>query len=347
MGRRADVLASLAGSWKGIDDERAADLYRRALDLDHGDPYALGNIIELEVVRSGSIDVVAAMGSSIAEAAARSRGQVERGENQPWASFDLAKFSLLAGRGHDAFLAACLAAARSSAAFMIETSARSLERFADADGTLDGLAHVRSVYRLGLESRFGSATGHEPDPALRPPIVVIAGGSSLEVEADMRRSGALVLEAMGGRAGTLVSGATMQGASAIAGEVAERNEAIRAVGYLPATVPADVEVDVERYTEIRRTAGEGFSVAEPLRYWADIIAAEISPAEVRVLAIGGGRISEAEYRMALAFGARVGAISGSGGAASALLRDPRWASTARLIEIAPNADAISGFLADA
>ena len=81
---------------------------------------------------------------------------------------------------------------------------------------------------------------------------------------------------------------------------------VRAVGYLQATVPPDVEVDAERYAVIRRTAGEDFSVEEPLRYWADIMAAGVA-ADVRVLAIGGGRISEAEYRMALAFGARVGA----------------------------------------
>ena len=85
----------------------------------------------------------------------------------------------------------------------------------------------------------------------------VAGGSSMEVEEDMRRHGALVSEAMKGGECTLVSGATMQGASAIAGEVAERTKGIRAVGYLPAAVPPDVQVDAERYAVIRSDRRRG------------------------------------------------------------------------------------------
>jgi hypothetical protein len=48
--------------------------------------------------------------------------------------------------------------------------------------------------------------------------------------------------------------------------------------------------------------------------------------------------------MALALGAGVGAIRGSGGAASALLQDPRWATIPRLVEVAPEADALRQFL---
>ena len=131
--------------------------------------------------------------------------------------------------------------------------------------------------------------------------------------------------------------------SVIAGDVAE-DESFRAIGYLPASVPDDVRVDDERYAELRRTTGEDFSVAEPLQYWSDVVASGIGPADVRVLAIGGGRISAAEYRMALALGARVGAISGSGGSASELLRDPWWAATARLVELTPDLDVMRDFL---
>jgi class 3 adenylate cyclase len=53
-----------------------------------------------------------------------------------------------------------------------------------------------------------------------------------------------------------------------------------------------------------------------------------------------------DYRIALALGARVGAVSGSGGAASALLKDPLWAATARLTEIAPEPEALRDFLTD-
>jgi hypothetical protein len=87
-----------------------------------------------------------------------------------------------------------------------------------------------------------------------------------------------------------VSGATRQGVSLIAGDVAE-DESFRAIGYLPASVPDEVHVDDERYAELRRTTGEVFSVAEPLQYWSDVVVSEIAAAEVRLLAIGGGQIS--------------------------------------------------------
>ncbi len=345
----ADVAASLAGSWKGIDDERALDLYRSALDLDPGDPYALGNVVEFEAVSSGSLDVVRGMGTFLDAAARRCRSQIERGENQPWASFDLAKFALLSGAHDDAFEAACLAVARSSARFMVETSLRSLERFSAIDGSIAGLQRVVSLYRLALAAGFGAdevvpSLPSTPDArSFTRPVVIIAGGSSLESEAQVLRFGPLVREAMRGGGGTLVSGATRQGVSLIAGDIAE-DDAFRAIGYLPASIPANVEVDHERYAELRRTTGEDFSVAEPLQYWSDVVASGIDPADVRVLAIGGGGISAAEYRMALALGARVGAISGSGGAASELLRDPWWAATTRLVELAPEVEAMREFL---
>ena len=345
----ADVAASLAGSWKGIDDDCALGLYRSALDLDPGDPYALGNVMELEAASSGSLAGLRGMPTFLEAAARRCRSQIERGENQPWASFDLAKFALLSGAHDDAFGAACLAVARSSARFMVETSLRSLERFSAVDDSIAGLQRVVGLYRLALTAVFGadSATAPLPStPGAKPftgPVVIIAGGSSLEAEAEVLRFGRLVREAMRGGGGTLVSGATRQGVSLIAGDIAE-DDAFRAIGYLPARVPAGVEVDRDRYAELRRTTGDDFSVAEPLQYWADVVVSGIEPADVRLLAIGGGGISAAEYRMALALGAQVGAISGSGGAASDLLRDPWWAATTRLTELAPELDAMREFL---
>jgi hypothetical protein len=60
------------------------------------------------------------------------------------------------------------------------------------------------------------------------------------------RFGPLVREAMRGGGGTLVSGATRQGVSVIAGDITE-DEAFRAIGYLPASVPYDIQVDDDRY----------------------------------------------------------------------------------------------------
>jgi hypothetical protein len=355
-GRDPDAASSLAGAWKGIDDVRALELYRRALDLDPGDPYALGNVLEYEVVGTGDLAAAASMRSSIEEAVRRCRDQIDRAENLPWAAFDLAKFSLLVGEVDASFAAACLAVGRSTAPFMVRTSLRSLQGMAPLGDRLPGLESSIKLLQVGLAGVFADPEALQWTRSLatseampfKTPVIIVAGGSSSEAEEHIRRFGSALAAAVHGLAGTLISGATTQGVSAIAGDLAEGSGGgLQAVGYLPEAVPpgVDIETDEDRYLELRRTVGDAFSVAEPLRYWADMIAQGIAPADVRLIAIGGGSISAAEFRMALALGAEVGVLRGSGGAAAELLTDPWWAASDRLVELPPDSDAVAGFLA--
>jgi hypothetical protein len=59
----------------------------------------------------------------------------------------------------------------------------------------------------------------------------------------------------------------------------------------------------------------------------------VRPEEIRLLGCGGGKISAVEYRIALGLGACVGLVSGSGGAADALLNDDLWAGTKGLLAL--------------
>ncbi len=149
---------------------------------------------------------------------------------------------------------------------------------------------------------------------------------------------------MAGWDGTVVSGGTRQGVSALAGDLGETGA--RVVGYLPVTVPDDVAVDDDsrRYAELRRSDGDAFGAREPIRYWADVVASGISPGSVRMLALAGGPISAFEYRLAVALGARVGAIRGSGDAAEELLRRSIWSASGRVEELEPDPDSIGAFL---
>ena len=67
-------------------------------------------------------------------------------------------------------------------------------------------------------------------------------------------------------------------------------------------------------------------------------------ADVRVVAIGGGRLTGLEIRIALALGARVGVVAGSGGASSALTGDPTWGTSGCLVELEPTAFVLREFL---
>jgi hypothetical protein len=136
------------------------------------------------------------------------------------------------------------------------------------------------------------------------------------------------------------------GVSGLAGDVARTLRGWLAIGYAPGSIPDHVliDTDADRYSEVRRTDRPHFGVAEILRYWADVLSSDLSPKDVRVLAFGGGELSAIEYGVALALGARVGVIAGTGGTAATLLREQPWATSDRLIELQREPPAIRAFL---
>jgi hypothetical protein len=341
--RDSDALASLAGTWKGIDDARALELYRAALVIDAGDPYALGNVLEYELANGDAR--IEARRMEIASAAERCRSQIEQSENLPWAAFDLAKFSLLLGEPQHAIGAATLAVARSSAAFMVETSLSSIDRIRSAQSQLKGLDEVRKMYLLARIRFEATPFERRMDRFLRPPVLVLAGSSTAESDASILEFFDTIAHVARDKVASLVSGGTRQGVSALAGDLSERL-GVPAVGYIPSVVPIDVEVEKaqSRYAEVRETSGDDFSVLEPLAYWHDLAAAGLRAGDVRVLALGGGLVSAAEFRVALALNAQVGVVTGTGGAASDLLRDPVWTWAKHLRELQPSVEEIGSFL---
>jgi hypothetical protein len=346
-----EAAAALAGSWKGVDEARASFLYRRAHELDPSRPYALGNLLEYEIAAAGDLSPAADRAADVAAAAERCAAQATAGENLPWAWYDLAKFRLLSGEPAAALTGYATALGRSVAGFQVATSRASLDRLAEAVGALDGLEECRRLLRLGEVARFGedpAAVRELATPGawpLAPPVAILAGGSSDEVDERIRGYAGVVREALAGWAGTVISGGTRQGVSAVAGDLGASG--VRVVGYLPGSVPDGVEVDDDprRYAELRRTDGAGFGAREPIRYWADVLASGIDPSTVRLLALGGGGISAFEYRLAVALGAQVGAIRGSGDAAHELLSGSTWSASGRVEELEPTVEALRAFLA--
>jgi class 3 adenylate cyclase/tetratricopeptide (TPR) repeat protein len=332
-----DAAASLAGTWKGIDEERSAAGYLAALEIDPTDPYALGNVLEREIESSGDLSPVEDRRPAVAGATERRRRQALAGEDRPWSWFDLGKFELLLGRADESLEAFAAAVHTSTAAFMVETTARSLDRLERACAGMDGFVWARDL--LALAERAVFAEGHGGAGS----AWILVGGSGAEVSDRIGAYRNALVAAFEGARGTLISGGTAQGVSALAADVSRAVAGVRSVGYLPSSLPADVASD-ERYDELRRTEGTRFGAREPLAYWRDLLDDGVAPAEVCVIAIGGGRLSALELRIALALGASVGVVAGSGGAASELLRDPTWGTTDRLTELEPTAGALRAFL---
>lgn len=342
----ADAVASLAGTWRGEDDDRAHDLYRRAFEVDPTDYYPLLNYVDGEIERSGTTGVLDVLAPMASQAMARCRAHVDVGINVPWSLSSLAKFHLLLGDPFAALEWYALAIRSAPAAFAIP----GLDRIRGAG--IEGLEWSDRLLTLAAAARFGDEAALErvralatpgADP-LEGPVTIFAGGTDPAFSEQMEGYRSLVEEAVAGLSGTVVSGGTRQGVCGMVGAAGVPHRGrVRTVGYLPAGVPEDADPD-DRYDEIRETAGQGFTPLDPLQNWIDVVASGIDPAEVIVVGLGGGRIAAAEYRIALALGATVGIVEGSGREASRLLADPRWKDAPTLVPLPADPHTVRAFV---
>lgn len=348
-----DALSSLAGTWKGVDEDRVRELYRRAFETDPADAYPLGNYLDCEIGARKDISIVACVKPLILNAIDRCRQQAEVGVNLPWGFFSAGKFNLLLGKPFDAVQAYCKAIQLSTDGWMIGTSRQSLEKLAPLKEQVEGYDWAHRLLLLGSAARFPSPDALKKirQAALKPavpadaPVLIVAGGCGKSSEKKMRAYLSLLLGAFANYRGTVICGGTTAGVSDLVGEVQSRfGEAIHAIGYLPGKIPVDAVKD-GRYRETRQTGGDDFSPREPLQAWTDILASGIDPAGVKLLGIGGGAISAAEYRIALALGAAVAVIEDSGRAASMILADSDWNDSRRLLALPADEMTVRAFIA--
>ncbi len=326
-----DASCSLAGSYKNQEeDEKAYEFYRRAYEIDPYDPYALGNYLEYEMTRCRDVSLVRPMRPVIEKAQQRCREHIEVGINLPWAYFDLGKFFMLLEKPFDAFNAYAKAVHLSTHSWMIETSLKTLEKNEDFLNSLVGFEWACRLLLLGIVVKFPSKMStfnldtkfKHYSQAIMPPVLIITGGCDANVEDRIRTYTKFLKEALSDFEGTVISGGTTAGVSGLAGVLQEYYPGrIKTIGYAPNS--KDAEID-ERYSEVYYTGGDDFSPLEPLQYWADILQQGVRPSDVKVVGVNGGLLAGAEFRMALAFGARLGLISGSGREADRLLMDTEW-----------------------
>ncbi len=378
-----DALASLAGTWKGIDEDRVRELYRRAFHLDPTDPYPLENYLDLEIALARDTSIVSLLSPVITSAIQRCSVQADVGVNLPWAFYMMGKFYLLLGKPFKSLEAYTKAVQLSPAPWMIGTALSSLERLKKVHYELSGYEWARRLLLIGRAvmarkrakeaiEEFEKAEeeekakkvkeqkqkGKEATEAteeirklasgqskpIQGPVVIVVGGCDPSIEQQMKSYKELMLDGFKDYSGTIISGGTMEGVSGLVGDVGEEYpETIRTLSYLPKLIPADATLD-KRYSEIRKTGGSGFSPLEPLQNWIDIIADGLDPSDVKVLGINGGMITAIEYRIALALGATVGVVEESGREAAKLLRDEKWIGSKKLIHLPPDAMTVRAFI---
>ncbi len=335
-----DACCSLAGSYKNQEeDEKAYEYYRKAYEIAPYDPYALGNYLEYEMTRCRDISLVRPMRPVIEKAQQRCREHIEVGINLPWAYYDLGKFFMLLEKPYDALNTYAKAVQLSTDSWMIETSLKTLEKNENALNSFVGFEWACSLLLLGLVFKSPSkmsilnldAKFKRCTQSITSPVLIIAGGCDASVESWIKTYTQFLKEALLDFKGTVISGGTTAGVSGLAGDLQDYYPgSIKTIGYAPNS--NDVEID-ERYSEVCFTGDNNFSPLEPLQYWADILRQGIKPSDVKVVGINGGMLAGAEFRIALAFGARVGLISGSGREADKLLIDKEWNNANNLFGI--------------
>ncbi len=351
-----DAISSLAGAYKGIDEDKVRALYRQAFEVDPSDPYTLGNYLECEVSRHKDIAIVFTLRTVIESAIKRCRDQADVGMNLPWAFYDIGKFYLLLGKPYESLISYARAVQLSQAGWHVGTSLQSLEKLGVVRDSLPGYEWARRLLLIGLSVKFPSekaglestrrlkelaSRGHEP---LTGPIVIVSGGCDASAEAQIQGYRQVMIAGLRDFHGTIISGGTTAGVSGLAGEIGKTYpDAVKTIGYAPRRLPAGAQQD-ERYREVRYTGGDDFSPLESVQFWTDIVASGTPLSRVKVLGLNGGDISAAEYRIALALGVHVAVLEGSGREADRLFVDGDWANSKTLICLPGDAATIGAFI---
>ncbi len=378
-----EALACLADTYKGIDDQKARDLYHRAFQLDTTNPFPLESYLDLEIALSKDASVISSLKPLISKAINRCRDNADVGVNLPWAFYTMGKLYLLLGDPYPGLEAYAKAVQLSPAPYMIEAALESLEHLSDIAGALEGYEWMRRLLLVaqvvqmdkklkdiekseGAEDKAVSKSDLNKkakkaraaakrvkqlslckNKAIQTPVVIVAGGCDRSVEEQMRKYRHMLVTAFQDYHGTVISGGTREGISGLVGELGEKFEkSINTIGYLPRLVPTTARKD-ERYKIIYETEGNDFSPIEPLQNWIDMVASGIDPAEVKLLGINGGSIAAIEYRIALALGAVVGLVDDSGREVSRIIKDEKWLGSERLIKLPSDVMTVKAFVGSA
>ncbi len=355
----ARALARMAWSWEVVPGEihRARDNYRRALAAEPTNPYYLADVLGFEAHCAGNTEFAATMATTLREAIRTCDMHVINGTELPYACFTAGRLHLLLDEPNPALgcyargIRHMLAGTNCVPPDVLGMEIEWLLRVSGARKLAGGCLWARQALDLAksVMGVKGDATDETAENApLKCPVMIVAGGARSLATDVAAQAGPMLEEALSGFRGTVISGGTDLGlpgcvgaiAAALAGRGAKRFEL---VGYLPRLLPHDAPLD-PRYDRLVSCGENGFSPEQIIRNWQDILAAGIDPKSVLLLGIGGGSLSAVEYRLALALGASVAVVKGSGGQADTLIADPWWTAVRNLLVMPFDATTLRAFV---
>lgn len=367
----AETLCALAECWAHLgEDEKAGDLFRRAIVLDPSEPLSFCRFLEFEVARQRNDAMVRLTEPMIHRAMDRCRREIQAGINLPTAWSCLAVFQLLIGQPFSALeslaqvLTLCGKPEMDAACPQPCAAGRALRRTRETVKHLSWIrekiegfdsferflllalaVRVKDAPALGDLRRLASWQDGKPHIQETDVVVILSGGCAASVQPAMNAFRPHLRKAVEGLSFTLLSGGTRMGISGLAGDIAARSRRrIRAFGYLPRRKPDAIQADKKRFAGVFESKGKDFSPLDPLQGWTDLIAAGVVPADVKLLCYAPGDIARAECAIALALGARVGLVLDNTLPKDRLFDPAPWDDCQRLLLLPKDAMTLRAFL---
>jgi mutator protein MutT len=352
-----NIEAFLRLAETAVTDSEKMRFYQKAFEADPRNPAALAGYIRQKILAEENVNFIPLLRPDLEEAIRKCELQAGAKVNVPRAFYRVAEFHLFLGpgRGREVFTALAHGVRQTASADVLT---RAIDR-ADilARATPDRM-DVKCAIRFLVAARQAKfpTRDHLRDlrrfaskrcKALRPPVVIVAGGCDPAKSREISQYRGLLRAALADFNGTLISGGTKQGISGLVGELrAWSRGRIFTVGYLPSPPPQDRSATIDhRYGELRWTDGrKKFSVIEPVQNWIDLIASGIPADQIRLIGINGGEIAALEYRLAWALGARVGIVRDSGREADVLEQEVRANEFDGMLVLPPDAMTLRAFI---
>jgi mutator protein MutT len=357
---RAEALHRLAWTYGNLrgKEKQARDRYREALDLAPGNPYHFAAYLGYEVFCSHGLKFIRCMRDYVTQAIETCKAHIDVGIEQPRAQFTMGRLYLLLDSDQEAMDAYL----RAIHLLMDAKSYTPVEALDDELGFLESINlgeelppkhdQISRLLRLARAAkRLQKGLGYDLKDAMSEEAkagklgsprraLIVVGGAGFMPEAKKDEYRKVVAWALvhADADGVVCSGGTAVGIPGVVGEEVQRlreanAKAFTLVGYLPQRGRLTVSGDGKRYDLLIQTQGDDFGPLEPIQGWVDLLGSGLSPGMVRVLGIEGGKVAAVEYRLALALGAKLAVIPGSGREADAILRDPEWSKSPNLIRL--------------
>ncbi len=363
--RDSDAHAALGGTYRKQGKDRdAQDSYKKAVEVNPGDPYPLGNYLIYEIRNRGNLGPIESNRIKIEQAIEKRFSQAEVSADIPWAYFDLGIFYLFLGEVNRSILNYLLAMKLSVDPWMIKTALDGFNQLENVHDQIKGAYLIKRLLLLGLifHPKLGLKDNKESAESIsslnkcmeikysfdKNPIFLIIGNSHNLPDINQKK----YKEFFSKQFRTfitqfddkfknfkinIVSEGLKTGIGGIIGDLqASHPGKVKTIAYIPQLIPSSIPLD-SRYTELIKTQGMDFSALEILQFWYDVYTSGVNPQDIKVIGVGGGAITGLALRMAIVFGAQIGLLVDSAGATSELIRNEIWSAQCVESKIANNA----------